>query len=168
MTVAIDRQRFDLVPYPKGSAPSVAINILFASAAREYGNRVIGVILTGMLRDGTEGLRAVHEAGGLTIVQNPANAEYPSMPSSAMADLPVTFCLNLAEIGLALDLLVRRKAGLETGLAVSIRTLKDRISLLIRLIQQSKGNDQTFVYLSSELRALERDLQSIQALLNQA
>jgi hypothetical protein len=63
---------------------------------------------------------------------------------------------------------VRRKAGLETGLAVSIRTLKERIALFVRLIHQSKANDQTLVYLSSELHALERDLQSIQILLNQA
>ena len=85
-----------------------------------------------------------------------------------MTDLAVTFCLDLAEIGLALDLLVRRKVGLETGLTVSIRTLKDRIALLVRLIHQSKGNDQTMVYLSGELHALERDLKSIQVLLKQA
>jgi two-component system chemotaxis response regulator CheB len=168
MAATIDRQRFQLVPYPRTPAPSVVINSLFESAAREYGNRVIGVILTGMLRDGTAGLKAVHEAGGLTIVQDPYDAEYPDMPRNAMANLPVTFCLNLAEIGLALDLLVRRKAGLETGLAVSIRTLKERIALFVRLIHQSKANDQTLVYLSSELHALERDLQSIQTLLNQA
>jgi two-component system chemotaxis response regulator CheB len=126
------------------------------------------VILTGMLRDGTAGLKAVHEAGGLTIVQNPADAEYSDMPNSAMTNMPVTFCLNLAEIGLALDLLVRRKAGLETGLTVSIRMLKERTALLVRLIDQSKGNDQTLSYLSSELHALERDVKSIQALLNQA
>jgi two-component system chemotaxis response regulator CheB len=104
MTVTIDRQSFQLVPYPRKPAPSVVINSLFESAAREYGNRVIGVILTGMLRDGTAGLKAVHEAGGLTMVQNPDDAEYPDMPRNAMANLPVTFCLNLAEIGLALDL----------------------------------------------------------------
>ena len=74
------------------------------------------MILTGLLRDVTAGLRAVHEAGGLTIVQNPAEAEYPDMPRNAMADLLVIFCLNQAEMGPALDLLVRRTAGLETRL----------------------------------------------------
>ena len=67
------------------------------------------------MRDGTVGLRAVHEAGGLTMVQNPAEAEYPDMPRNAMSDLPVTFCLDLAEIGPALDLLVRRTAGTGNG-----------------------------------------------------
>jgi two-component system chemotaxis response regulator CheB len=48
--------------------PVRTINRLFTSAAQSYRERVIGVILTGLLRDGTEGLRAVHEAGGLTMV----------------------------------------------------------------------------------------------------
>lgn len=164
----VDGQKFQLAPYRKGTAPLIVINALFESAAKEYGNRVIGVILTGLLRDGTVGLRAVHEAGGLTIVQSPAEAEYPDMPRNAMADLPVTFCLNQAEIGPALDLLVRRTAGLETGLAVSIRTLKERIALLVRLVHQSTKNDQTLAYLSSELNALKQDLDSIQTLLNAA
>jgi two-component system chemotaxis response regulator CheB len=157
---------FNLTPYPKGTAPLTVINALFESAARAYGNRVIGVILTGMLRDGTLGLRAVHEAGGLTMVQSPRNAQYPDMPRNAMTNLPVTFSLDLAEIGPALDLLVRRTAGLETGLAVSVRMLNDRVGLLVRLIHQSKGNDQTLEYLSAELMALKRYLKSIQTLLN--
>jgi chemotaxis response regulator CheB len=146
----------------------VTINTLFESAAEEFGDRVIGVILTGLLKDGTAGLKAVHDAGGLTIVQDPTEAEYPDMPASAMQDLPVTFCLRLAEIGLALDLLARRQTELETGLAVSARMLKERISLLVRLIAQSKNNPTTHQFLSAELIALERDLSSIQVLLDQA
>jgi two-component system chemotaxis response regulator CheB len=74
--------------YERGSAPATTINILFESAAKELGDRVIGVILTGWLRDGTVGLKAVHDAGGLTIVQDPAEAEFSEMPTSAMKDLP--------------------------------------------------------------------------------
>ncbi|MGC3975728.1 MAG: hypothetical protein QM771_15300 [Nitrospira sp.] len=89
------------------------------------------------------------------------------MPSSAMKDLPVTFCLNLAEIGPALDLLVRRTIGLETGLAVSARILKERVALLARLMQQSMRNAQTLEYLSVEMQELERELKDIQTLLHQ-
>lgn len=142
------------------------INALFESAATEYGNRVIGVVLTGLLRDGTTGLRAIHEAGGLTIVQNPVTAEFPDMPANAMHDLPVTFCLNVAEIGPALDLLVRRKAGLETGLAVSVRLLKKRVALLLTLQSQSQRNAETRDYLSTELLLLQRYLRSIQQTLD--
>lgn len=152
----------------KQSIPVTTINRLFESAAKEYRDRVVGVILTGLLRDGTAGLKAVHDAGGLTIVQDPTEAEYPEMPANAMKDLPVTFCLKLAEIGPALDVLARRKTELETGLAVSARILKERVALLGRLLAQSKNNLGTHRFLSTEISSLERDLRSIQGLVNEA
>jgi chemotaxis response regulator CheB len=168
MSATLRAGMFHIVSYDKGLGPVTTINIVFESAARAFGDRVIGVILTGLLRDGTVGLKAVHDAGGLTIVQDPEEAEYPSMPTSAMADLPVTFCLRLSDIGLALDLLARRKAILETGLAVSVRTLKERVALLVRLAGQSKRNPKTHEFLSAELAALKLDLCSIQKLLDLA
>jgi len=141
--------------------PVGTINHLFTAAAQAYRRRVIGVILSGLMKDGTYGLRAVHEAGGLTIVQNPGSAEYPSMPAHAMADLPVTFCLNLSEIGPALELLVRRETKFETGLAVAVRTLRDRTTLLVRLAEQSSRNPGTHEFLVEELALLNRDLSSI-------
>ena len=145
--------------------PATTINRLFTSAAQNYSERVIGVILSGLLRDGTEGLRAVHEAGGLTMVQDPREAEYADMPTSAMDGLPVTFCLNLADIGPALELLVRRTSQFETGLAVAVRTLRDRAALLLRLIEQSARNPGTREFLSNELASLRREIQSIDDLL---
>jgi two-component system, chemotaxis family, protein-glutamate methylesterase/glutaminase len=145
--------------------PVSTINRLFASAAQSYGERVIGIILTGLLRDGTEGLRAVHEAGGLTMVQDPREAEYPDMPANAMEQLPVTFCLNLADIAPALELLVRRTAQFETGLEVAVRTLRDRAALLVRLAEQSWRNPGTHGFLTNELASLRRDIQSIDDLL---
>ena len=145
--------------------PVSTINRLFTSAAQNYGKRVIGVILTGLWRDGTEGLRTVHEGGGLTMVQEPRDAEYPEMPTNAMEGLPVTFCLNLADIGPALELLVRRTTRFETGLAVAVRTLRDRIALLVRLVEQSRGNPGTHEFLRNELTSLRRDVQSIDDLL---
>jgi two-component system chemotaxis response regulator CheB len=167
MSVCLKGRTLHLSPQERG-VPVSTINILFESAAREFSDRVIGVILTGLLKDGTAGLKAVHDAGGITIVQDPAEAEYPDMPASAMETLPVTFCLRLAEIGPTLDLLARRKTKLETGLALSVRTLKDRVALLVRLIAQSKGNPETHRFLSAEMIALETDLRSIQSLLDHA
>jgi hypothetical protein len=76
--------------------------------------------------------------------------------------------LNVAEIGPAVDLLVRRKAGLETGLAVSVRLLKERVALLVALQNQSQTNAETRDYLSTELTLLERYVRSIQQMLNKA
>jgi hypothetical protein len=137
------------------------INHMFKSAAGCYGERVTGVILTGLWRDGTDGLAAVHGAGGLTMVQDPREAEYRDMPANAMKDLPVTFCLKLAEIGPALELLVRRLAEFETGLAVAARTLRDRVALLVRMSVQSQHNPGTQAFLKNELASLRRDLQAI-------
>lgn len=148
---------------PEGRFSS--INSTFSSAAKAYGDRVIGVILSGVLQDGKDGLKAVHDGGGLTIVQDPAEAEFPEMPASAMKDLPVTFCLALPDIGLALDLLARRSSKLETGLAASVRMLKKRVELLVRLKAQSKRNLGSSAFLGEELIVLRQDLESITQLL---
>ena len=166
MSAALKRRTLHLSPYDRGHGPVTTINLLFESAAQTFCDRVIGVILTGFLKDGTEGLRAVHAAGGITIVQDPKDAEYPGMPASAMKDLPVTFCLQLADIGPALDLLARRKTELETGLAVSVRMLKERVGLLVRLIDQSKHNPTTLQFLTTELIALRAALASLQGQLD--
>lgn len=78
------------------SCPSV--DRLFASAASSYGPRVIGVILSGLLSDGTRGMQAVKQAGGTTIIQDPREAAYPSMPQSAQDHCAIDYCLALARI----------------------------------------------------------------------
>ncbi len=147
------------IPHRRGDP--ITINRVFTSAAQKYGERVLGVILSGLLSDGTEGLRAVHEAGGLTMVQNPLEAEFAQMPTNAMKGLPVTFCLNLADIGPALEMLVRRTSHFETGLAVAVRMLRDRSRLLVRLGKQSWRNPGTREFLKKELASLRRNLQAI-------
>lgn len=59
---------------------------------------MIGIILTGLLRDGTVGLQAVKHAGGTTIIQDPLSAAYPSMPQSAQDHCTIDYCLGLAQI----------------------------------------------------------------------
>ena len=162
---ALFRDGMITVEHGSPAGPATTINRLFTSAAQGYKERVIGVVLTGLLRDGTEGLRAVHEAGGLTMVQDPLEAKYADMPTNAMEDLPVTFCLNLAEIGPALELLVRRTAQFETGLEVAIRTLRDRVALLVRLAEQSWRNPGTRSFLKHELALLRHNIGMIDDLL---
>jgi two-component system chemotaxis response regulator CheB len=87
-----------------------AVDPLFRSAARVYGGRVIGVILTGTLDDGTAGIAAVREAGGITIVQDPDEAFAPGMPRSAIGSGHVDHVLPLRDIGLLLGALVQEDA----------------------------------------------------------
>lgn len=83
-----------------------AIDPLFRSAAVAYGARVIGVVLTGMLDDGTAGLDAVHRCGGTTVVQDPNDAAFPEMPQSALQRVAVDHVTDLANMGALLERLV--------------------------------------------------------------
>ena len=75
-----------------------AIDPLFRSAAQVYGPGAIGVILTGSLDDGTDGLWAIKQLGGCAIVQDPLEALFPAMPQHAMDHVNVDYVLPLAEI----------------------------------------------------------------------
>lgn len=73
-----------------------AVDPLFRSAAKAFGDRVVGIILSGGDGDGAEGLRAIAERGGITLVQDPEEAMTPSMPYSAMMSTHPNGCLSTA------------------------------------------------------------------------
>jgi two-component system chemotaxis response regulator CheB len=104
---------------PKENRFRPAIDPLFRSAAYAYGPQVIGVILTGLLDDGTSGLWAVKDRTGVAVVQDPLDALYPSMPSSALQYVDVDHCLCLAEIAPLLMQLVSEPVIEQGGAAMS-------------------------------------------------
>ena len=76
-----------------------SINNLFRSAAANYNSRVIGIILTGLLDDGTAGMAAIKRSGGISIVQNPNEADYPDMPISVLENMDVDYVESLSNMG---------------------------------------------------------------------
>jgi two-component system chemotaxis response regulator CheB len=83
-----------------------SIDALFRSAARSHGSRVIGMVLTGYLDDGTVGLQTIKKRGGITVVQDPAEAEYPSMPRTALRYVEIDHTVPIADAGALLIRLV--------------------------------------------------------------
>ena len=109
MTIEGDVIRITHGPSENGVRP--AVDPLFRSAARAFGPRVVAVVATGSLDDGTAGMAAVKEAGGTAIVQDPDEAFSPSMPRSVMAAVAVDHVLPVGEIAPMIVALVREEAS---------------------------------------------------------
>lgn len=102
----IKEGRFMLTNGPKENMFRPSIDVLFRSAAVAYGNRVIGMLLSGRLTDGTLGLGAIKRCGGITIIQDPATAEYEDMPLYAQQNVDPDFTLRLEDMATLLSGLI--------------------------------------------------------------
>src|SRR6266850_1002243 len=100
---------------PKENRFRPAIDALFRSATYAYGPRVIGVIPTGAVDDGTAGHWAVKDQGGLAVVQNPLDALHASMPQSTLQHVAVDYCVPLAKLAPMLIRLASEPAPAEGG-----------------------------------------------------
>ena len=98
------------------------IDPLFRSAAVSHGPFVIGVVLTGLLDDGTAGLIAIKKCGGVTVVQDPTDAAYPATPQSALDNLKVDYCVPLSEMGHILEKLTHERPRKDGTVPPDVRT----------------------------------------------
>ena len=107
----LETDRIRVTKGPKENRFRPAVDPLFRSAAYNFGSRVVGIVLSGALDDGTAGLWTIKYRGGTAIVQDPLDAEFPSMPKSAMREVKVDFCSPVEEIAGILARLVNESAG---------------------------------------------------------
>jgi len=84
---------------PRENRHRPAIDPLFRSAARAFGPRVVGVLLSGLLDDGTNGLQVIHQSGGICVVQDPREAEFATMPHNAIEYDSPDSIMPVREIG---------------------------------------------------------------------
>ena len=96
--VLVEEDHFSLTVDEPVAYSRPSIDVSLESAADAWGQRLIGVVLTGANRDGAHGLRRVCDAGGLALVQSPATAEVDIMPAAASAAVPEAELLTLEEL----------------------------------------------------------------------
>jgi two-component system, chemotaxis family, protein-glutamate methylesterase/glutaminase len=102
-----------VVQGPKENLHRPAIDPLFRSAAAHWGRRAVGVVLTGLLDDGTSGLMVLRARGAVAIVQDPATAMFSAMPRNALEQVPDALVLPLSQIAPALEDLVQESLPAE-------------------------------------------------------
>src|SRR5262245_28241756 len=106
--LVVEPNRVRATKGPKENRFRPAIDPLFRTAAQAFGPATIGVILTGNLDDGTAGLSAIKQLGGVAIVQDPRDALFPSMPQSALSHVKADYCVPLDRIAAVLGHVTRQ------------------------------------------------------------
>jgi two-component system, chemotaxis family, protein-glutamate methylesterase/glutaminase len=125
--VVLHPDHMRVVRGPRENRHRPAIDPLFRSAAAAFDRRVVGVLLSGLLDDGSNGLQIIHARGGVSVVQDPDDAEFSMMPHSAVLYDSPDWILPVVQIGPLLANLVTE--GVEESKADVPRTLKEEIGV---------------------------------------
>lgn len=115
-----------------------SIDVLFRSAAVHYGHRTVGVVITGMLEDGTSGMFAIKSCGGLCIVQDPSEAEYADMPRNVMKRIKVDYMAELEEIPIVIENILNKPLPPKIAIPEEIRVEADLTEKLMSDINTLK------------------------------
>ncbi len=132
--------------------PHLTINWFFKSLADDSGKKAIGVILSGLGSDGTLGIEAIKNGGGMVIARNPDNTEFGSMPSSAIATGLVDFVLEPKFMPAAIENYVKH----EKDLLANTRSDEIMVAEIITLIKENSALDFTAYKPNTILRRIKR------------
>ena len=160
--ISISKSRLSLRKPKNAAGPKPSVDIFFQSLAEHFGNRVIGIILSGTGSDGAYGIRAVKLSGGITIVQDPRTAKYDGMPQSAIDTTQVDYVLPPESMGALIKNLLE-KAPTDRSTKLSSPTPGkgiDETSLekVFKLLSKRTGTDFSNYKPSTIGRRLEKRL----------
>jgi len=158
-SLVIEKARLRLSHFSEPRGFRRPIDVFFRSLATDQGTNAACVVLSGTGGDGSEGLRAVKEAGGLTLVQNPETAKYDGMPKSAVATGLVDKVLNVRDMPAALrDYFDRAQAGI-----FSLPDITDFLLNVCEELRHRLGHDFSQYKRSTMLRRIQRRMQVVGA-----
>ncbi len=132
------------------------IDVLFSSLARELGDRAIGVVLSGMGSDGTQGLQAIKTQGGLTLAQQPESAQFDSMPVSAINAGCVDIVARPAEMPQRILSVTGWQAPTDAQRAAPGEHSPSALSAILALLHEHTRHDLTLYKSNSLVRRIER------------
>lgn len=115
-----------------------SIDVLFRSAAVSYNSHTIGIILTGLLDDGTSGMWAIKRCGGVCIVQEPEEAEFSDMPKNVLNRVEVDYRVPIADIGYILDDMNSKPQNPEVNVPDDIRIEAELTEKMVSDIEELK------------------------------
>lgn len=144
-----------------GQSLTLPIDVFFRSLAQDMGNRSLGVILSGTGSDGSRGVRAIHEAGGLVFVQEPETAKFDGMPKSALDTGVVDYVCAPEELP---TMILKHVARPEHEVQVANAVSEEGINAIFRILRDEYGIDFSHYKQSTVMRRVERRLQLNQSL----
>ncbi len=154
--IRLEDGRFALTPPSRKAGPRSSIDSFFDSLAREKGENAVGVVLSGSGSDGTMGLQKIKAAGGMCLAQTPGDANFSSMPKSAIGTGCIDFMGSAGELARKADgyFDYRSKAQVESEKIDSDE--EKHLLRILDLVRRQSGNDFSDYRRSSVLRRVER------------
>jgi two-component system CheB/CheR fusion protein len=154
--MTIERGVLHLTDKPKGFDLNLPIDIFFKSLAVDQKEHAIGIVLSGTGSDGTRGMRAIKEFGGMLMVQKPSDAKFDGMPNSAIATGLVDYVLPVAHISPELVNFIRHPKTLSAFEDEERSVFKKDFDKLISLVNKKTGIDFSDYKLPTLIRRVER------------